>query len=110
MASAPAWEGTRQMDRQIGSNTNAGHTTGGRRATTGYKKKKKKKKKKESNGQQLVRSSGQQLDRIAGQKLSGGRVLSARTGNGLSPSRTCEGRKALAVWGAALRFTHPDRS
>ena len=39
--------GTRQMDRQIGSNANAGHPTGGRRATTGYKKKKKKKKKKE---------------------------------------------------------------
>ena len=93
------------MDRQIGPNTNAGHTTGGRRATTGYKKKEK-----ESSGQQLVRSSGQQLGRIAGRRLSGGRVLSARTGNGLSPSRTGEGRKALAVWGAVLRFTHPDRS
>jgi hypothetical protein len=34
---------------------------------------------------------------------AGGRVLSAKSGNGLSTSRG-EGRKALAVWGAVLRF------
>ena len=34
---------------------------------------------------------------------AGGRVLSAKSGNGLSTSRG-EGRKALAVWGAVLRL------